>query len=281
LKERAYLMISILYRNICEWKNEEDYANKHFNTIHSRTLVKSGDLIIPRYSALPFYKELQEDIEYNGARLIDTYNQFAYISDLGNWYYDLKDFTPQTWTELYALPENKKFILKGETNSKKFNFDTHMFAASKKDAITVHGRLLEDSLIQDQKIYIREFVDLETFETGLRGLPITREYRFFIYKDKILSGGYYWSSHYDTLIEQGEHIDHKEVPLDFLRTVINKIQNTSVSEPPVFYVIDVAKTAKKDWIVIELNSGAMSGLSMNDPGILYANLKRYTLEDNV
>lgn len=272
-------MIKILYRNIGNWKDESIYAEKYFTTIPQRNMVQRGDLIIPRYSSLPFYKELQADIEYNGAKLIDTYHQFNYIADLGNWYYDLKDYTPQTWTNTYELPENKRFILKGETNSKKYLFKTHMFAESKKDAITVYGRLLEDSLIQDQKIYIREFVDLDVLEESFNGLPITREYRFFIYKNQILSGGYYWASHYETLIEQGIFINHNEVPMDFLNTIIDKIQNTSICEPPVFYVIDVAKTAKGDWIVIELNSGSMSGLSMNDPNQLYKHLKKCTNDD--
>jgi hypothetical protein len=39
-----------------------------------------------------------------------------------------------------------------------------------------------------------------------------------------------------------------------------------------FYAVDVAQTVAGDWIVIELNDGQMSGLSENDPEILYCNL---------
>ena len=72
----------------------------------------------------------------------------------------------------------------------------------------------------------------------------------------------------------GIELDSKEVPLDFLNTVIRKVQDTCICEPPNFYVIDVAKTARKDWVVIELNYGGQSGLSMNDSGELYGNLRK-------
>jgi hypothetical protein len=262
-------MISIYHRNELQFEEEYSVAAKYFNIKTSRCLFEKGELVIPRYSALPFYKELENDCNIVGANLINNYNQHLYVADLFNYYQDLKDFTPKVYENLYELPENGKYVLKGETNSRKFNWNTHMFANSKKDAITVHSRLCEDGLIGSQKIYIRDFVELETFYISDKGLPITREYRFFIYKYTILSGGYYWSSHIDDL--QDKNIDIKEVPLSFLNKVISKIQSNFYA--PNFYVVDVAKTANGEWIVIELNCGCMSGLSCNDPEVLYSNLK--------
>jgi hypothetical protein len=40
--------------------------------------------------------------------------------------------------------------------------------------------------------------------------------------------------------------------------------------------MDIAKTQSGEWIVIELNDGQMSGLSENDPNVLYKNLKYLT-----
>lgn len=79
----------------------------------------------------------------------------------------------------------------------------------------------------------------------------------------------------------GFKLDPSEVPEKFLNDIIEKIQGTQVSEPPTFYVIDVAKTAENNWILIELNDGCMSGLSMNDPDILYSNLKKALEEDGI
>jgi hypothetical protein len=257
----------VLYRNCPEWKQEEDCAVKSFSCFDSRSLI-TDSLVIPRYSALPFYKELETDLNYNGSVLINTYNQHRYIADLGEWYMDLRGLTPRTWDDVSKIPDEGPFVLKGETNSKKYNWNTHMFANNKKEAIKVHSNLLEDSLISSQKIYIREYIPLEKLSDGLQGLPITREYRFFVYKRIILSGGFYWSSH----VDQVSGVDPEEVPKDFLNEVIDKVQNSEIY-PPDFYVIDVAKTMTGDWIVIELNDGSMSGLSENDPCVMYGNLR--------
>jgi hypothetical protein len=261
----------ILYRDDTDWRQEKDSAAKYFKCIGSRMLIKTNTLVIPRFSALPFYKELENDINYIGSKLINTYEMHRYIADLGNWYYDLSKYTPITWKNLWEIPENIPFVLKGETNSKKFSWKTHMFANNKKEAIEVHTRLMQDSMIQYQQIYIRKYVELEKLADGLQGLPVTREYRFFIYKRTILSGGFYWSSHLDEI--KNCNIDPNEVPKDFLESIINDIQNTELSEPPNFYVIDVAKTANGEWILIELNDGSMSGLSENDSDVMYNNLK--------
>lgn len=271
-------MTIILFRDDVDWRQEADAARRHFTCVNSRMVLKN-QLVIARFSALPFYKEQETDLKYVGCRMINTYEQHQYIADLGNWYMDLHEFTPDTWTELYQIPEQGPFILKGETNSKKFLWNTHMFAKDKKAAIEVHGRLTADSMLQYQKIYIRRYVPLEVLADGLQGLPITREYRFFIYKRQVLSGGFYWSSHSDDIHEAGIVTNPDEVPRSFLNAIIDKIQNTELSEPPTYYVIDVAKTAAGDWILIELNDGAMAGLSDNDPDILYKNLKIALKED--
>jgi len=271
-------MAIILYRNDVDWRQEAEAARRHFNCVDTRMHLKNN-LVIARFSALPFYKEQERDLAHVGCQMINTYEQHMYIADLGNWYMDLAEFTPDTWQELHTIPEEGPFVLKGETNSKKFLWNSHMFAKDKKAAIEVHGRLMADSMLQYQKIYIRRYVPLEVLSSGLQGLPITREYRFFVYKKTILSGGFYWSSHSDDIRAEGIVIDPDEVPREFLNAIIEKIQNTELSEPPTYYVIDVAKTAAGDWILIELNDGQMSGLSDNDPDILYRNLEK-ALEDD-
>ncbi len=258
----------ILYRNDVDWQNESESAKKYFETTNSRMKIKAGDLVIPRFSAVPFNKELEDDVNYVGAKLINSNKSHKYIADMINWYDDLKDYTPKTYTRLQDLPEEGPFVLKGETNSKKFLWKTHMFAANKRAAIEVESRLHADSLITYQNIYIREFIKLKTFMVGIQDLPITNEYRFFCYKDQILSSGYYWSSHVLDLEEIGIKTDPNQVPIEFVKKIMDVVKN-KVN----FYVIDVAETESNEWIVVELNLGEMSGLSENDPNIMYSNLK--------
>lgn len=260
----------IVFRNDLEWQQEAEVAKKYFPCYQSRMMVKPGDLVIARFSALPFFKEQEFDYNYIGAHMINTYEMHNYIADLGNWIWDLDGYTPKTWNEVSRIPDKGPFVLKGETNSKKFFWDTMMFAKDKKEAIAIHSKLTADSMLQYQKIYVREYVPLEKLTDGLQGLPITREYRFFIYKNKILSGGFYWSSHTEDIKSMGIKIYPEEVPQDFLQSVIDIVQSSYAA--PVFWVLDVAKTQEGKWIVIELNDGCMSGLSDNDPEVLYSNL---------
>lgn len=259
----------ILYREGDDWQNEKEAAEKNFITTKSRMDIKAGDLVIPRFSAMPFYKEQEYDVSCVGAKMINSIKQHNYIVDMYNWYEDLIDLTPKTYRRLVDLPENGPFILKGETNSKKFLWKTHMFAADKKAAIEVESRLHNDSLITYQNIYIREYVKLKTFMIGLQDLPITNEYRFFCYKDTILSGGYYWSSHVENLKERNININVSQVPESFLKKVMSRVK-----DKVNFYVIDVAETENGDWVVVELNLGEQAGTSENDPMNIYSNLRR-------
>lgn len=232
--------------------------------VESRMDIRPDMLVIGRYSVLPFYEEQERDIKMAGARLINSYQQHQYIAHLMNWYRDLEGFTPRSWSSLEECPIDGPFVLKGATNSRKFQWDTHMFAKTRREAAEVCVELQNDSLIGFQDIIIREYVPLKAYMTAIHGLPITKEFRFFVAYGQILSGGYYWSSHVEDLEEVPSPF---EVPREFLQKVIYRI-----GDKADFYAIDVAQTESGDWIVVELNDGQMSGLSENDPEILYKNL---------
>lgn len=264
--------LKILYRKQLMNKSELSAAKDHFDCVDLLSNVKQGDFVVSRYSSYPFPSDQEREILNIGATPINSYNQHLYIADLQNYVSDLKDLTPKTYYNLTDLPEDKQFILKGETNSKKSSWLTHMFAASKKDAIKIHSNLLNDSLISQQNIYIREFVPLVTYFTGIGGIPITKEFRFFVAFGKILAGGFYWSNY----AEDMEKIpSEKEVPHEFLNKVIDIIGDKSN-----FYVIDVAQKQDGDWIVIELNDGCQSGLSCISPDILYGELYKRLSNDS-
>lgn len=260
----------ILYRGRDFEEHEKMEASKHFREIfNSRADVRPGDMVVCRYSALPFYVEMERDVVKMGGKVINTYNQHLYAADLQNWYEDLADYTPKTWFRLQDVPPwEGPFVLKGETNSRKFQWDTHMFAQNKEEAISVAGLLMDDGLICDQNICIRKYVPLVNYMTGFHGLPISQEFRLFVYKGRVLSVGYYWSSHVADLLEAGVGYEC-DPPYDWL----NKILSIVADKMP-FVVIDIAKTQEGKWIIIELNDGQMSGLSENKPSVLYGNLRK-------
>lgn len=254
----------IYYRTSLMEKAELEAAKKHFKCYNLLSKIPKDSFVIPRYSMFPFYLDQQKEIEEIGSKIVNNYSQHLYVADLKNWYYDLQNYTPKTWFRLEEIPDEGPFVLKGETNSKKQNWKTHMFASNKEEAIKVHSRLCEDTLINQQEIYIRQYVPLKTYLIGLQDLPITKEFRFFIYNKQVVCGDFYWANYVDDLETKP---DSNEVPKDFLEKIINIIDDKIT-----FYVIDVAQTESGDWIVIELNDGCQSGLSCIDSDILYKNL---------
>lgn len=262
---------SILYREYGMMESPElRAAEKHFVTHKSRMLIHPGDLVIGRYSVLPYYKELEDDLRSKGALLINSYHEHRYVANLANYVVDLGDLTFRTWNanNFPAIPDGIPLVLKGETNSKKDLWKTHMFAENKQDAIEVYLNLTRDNMISQQEVYAREYIPLKKLCDSFGGPPVAMEFRFFVAYGEVVSGGFYWSSHVDDL----ETIPSPSlVPQEFLRRAIDKVKDNVT-----FFVIDVAQTESGDWIVVELNDGQMSGLSENDPEALYKNLKHLT-----
>ena len=256
----------VYFRESLAEPEEVEAAKRHFRVITQRTHVRPGELVIPRYSALPWNQELCLDLVELGGIPINTYRQHCYVADVRNWYYDLGDLTPRTWFALDQIPDEGPFVVKGATNSKKLLWDTHCYAADKRAAAEVFVRLAQDSTIGVQPIYVRQFVPLRRLATGLHGLPISEEYRFMILDGNVLASGFYWSSHVDELPES---YSSDVVPESFIQDVIRRVGNHIR-----FWVADVARTAKGDWVLIELNDGQQAGLSEIAPDALYRELRR-------
>lgn len=265
-------MSEILFSTEFKTEEEEKIASKFFNVYKSRMEVPPNSLIIGRYSVLPYYKELEYDLNIKNSKLINSYKEHLYVAELMNYIEDLKEMTPKTWSSLEEVPYNidHPLVLKGSTNSKKFLWNTHMYAEDRSSAVKVMLNLMNDSLIGQQQIRVRKYEPLVTFEIGAGGYPITKEFRFFVLDGKIISGGYYWSPFYDDLLETHKNeLSIENIPKDFLNEAIRRVKDNIR-----FFAIDVAQKIDGNWIVIEINDGQMSGLCMNEPQILYENLKK-------
>jgi hypothetical protein len=259
----------ILFRQDKENFKEFATAKKHFEIVESRSKIPSDALIFPRYSALPYFKEMEEDVKNHGSRLINGIREFRYIETF-EYYHDIEEHTFKTWFEQHLLDDkDAPFVVKGATNSKKGWWKDKMFAENKRVAILTALELRADALIGQQDIIFRKFEKLKTFEIGVQGLPITNEHRCFFYKNRLLSHGYYWS--------QADKPELGNLSKEGLALAQNVADIISLRNN--FFVIDVAEKENGEWIVVECNAGEMSGTSLCDLDELYGNLAREVKND--
>ena len=60
-------------------KYENQFASKHFHVEESRMACKNN-LVVGRYSVLPFYEELDRDLRMVGSKLINDYDEHRWIA---------------------------------------------------------------------------------------------------------------------------------------------------------------------------------------------------------
>lgn len=260
----------ILFRNTSDTEEEFKIAKDIWQdkVYESRTSIPEGSLVIGRFSVLPFYHELEKDLVVRSSKLINTYNQHLYVADMKNWYIDLEKHTPQTWFTLADYSRSDwegPVVLKGATNSRRELWKTHMYASNKDEARQVYLKLSDDSLIRTQDIYIRKYEELVKLSEHVSGMPIGKEYRFFIYKKTVVGAGYYWSN----FIDEVGNIPSVDAVYDtgLIKWAVNKIGHKNN-----FYSIDVAQKKDGNWTIIELNDGCMSGVNSIDPKDLYSRI---------
>lgn len=257
-----------------EVHREMEAAARHFPVAELRTHLKNGDRVVGRYSVLPYYTEVEADLGVIGARLVNTRVQHTWIANF-DWYQDLRDFTPPSWTEdefPFVDADEAPFVVKGATNSRKWNWDTMMFAATKAKAVSIGAALRQDSLIGDQRLIYRKYVPLKHTERSIAGVPFAHEFRFFCWKSRLLAWGYYWSP--------AEVVD-LEPPAEAIRFAEEVAARVAGSAKAAFFVLDVAETEDQGWTLIEVNDGQQSGLSEVDPEVLYGNLAIAMREDPI
>lgn len=256
-------MYKLLFRNSYEFKEEIEIAKNYFEVETNRTKVKDC-AIIPRYCCLPYYQEFVEDLKWNNCKIPNTYNQHRYIANF-EYYEDVKEYTFPTWFsgDFHKSDWDGPFVVKGVTNSRKSNWNTHMFAPTKDRAWEISKLLYADMVIGSQEIIFRKFIKLKTFEYGINGLPFTNEFRFFFYKEHLIDYGFYWSI---SDSQDKAHID--ETGINFAKKVAEII-----SKKVNFFVLDIALTEDDNWILVEVNDGQMAGLSDIDPNNFYKKLK--------
>lgn len=275
----------LLFNPHRDYRDELFTAAAHIPVYTRRTLIPSGSLVFGRYSVLPNYDEVWDDVLNLGSRLVNTPEQHRYIADF-DYYEDIKDLTFKSWRfeEFPYVTDPGPFVVKGATNSKKFQWNKKMFAPTKADAIRIACDLMEDSMIGSQQIIVRKYEELVSFEEGINGLDFANEWRTFVWRGKMVSG-YYWANVSEETLERAmtaEALTPEGAPegvIGLVRKVVDRVEGRVEVSGDAYgvlkdacYVVDVAKTKQGEWKVVELNDGQMSGLSDIPEDRFYAEL---------
>lgn len=255
----------ILFRKYNWNKEEREIAAQYFDVVYSRMNLKDS-LVVGRFSTLPFYHELQNDLLSVSSTLINSTLDHQYIANF-DYYEDIKKHTPKTYFDVTHLPDDGgPFFVKGRTNSKKHLGFKKTKAANKAEAIKIQGQLLEDADYEQQGVIFREFVPLKIVEKNqIHDHHFFNEWRFFFYQDTLLCYGYYWVNAEN--IPTNDQLPQEAI--DFAKKMASIIKEQSN-----FFVIDIGQKETGEWIVIECNDGQQSGLSNCDPHELYSNLAK-------
>ncbi len=268
----------VLMRPALVEDDEQAAIRAHFPVCTLRTQVPEGSLVIGRYAFLPFYDELEADLANLGSRPINSLAQHRYIAEMG-YYEDLADVTFATWFRYEDVPHALRsgpFVVKGRTNSRKFEWHQKMYAPNFQAAVRIGAELSCDGLIGQQGVVIRQFVPLEVFETSVSGVPLANEWRIFYWRGARLAYGYYWGNIDDWAPVERARADFEAHGLPFADAVAARI-----ADKAPFVVIDIARTAEGRWVVVELNDASQAGLNGTvDPQALFGALARSLARDS-
>jgi hypothetical protein len=238
---------------------------EHFVVRESLDQVQPGDELLARFALRPFYADQEEEIIRRGAKLVVGSSAHAYIEDLGVWYEDFADLTPRTWLSVQQMDADAytgPVFIKGRTYSRKHDWSTHAFAPSREHVERIAANIRRDALHGADALVFRQFERLRTYDHTRQGMPITCEWRYFLLDGQIASGGYYWASYTDSA--PAERVDEQ---------VVDEVARRLAQRGVRWCVADFALTEDGRTILIELNDASMTGLSANDPAVLYARMK--------
>ena len=205
------------------------------------------------------YGAFYDRLHSRGTSLLTSPEQYRFCHHLADWYETLVEETPKSvifkgpnfdWERLTEAFPSGPLILKDYVKSCKHYWEEACFIGdldfAKVSRVTerfleLRGEFLEGGLV------FRECLSLLPIGVHPQSnLPLTLEYRVFVFKGKILGVGDYWP--------QGEYGSHQRPPESWLQTVIEKIGSP-------FFALDVALDTDGRWWVIEVGDGQVSGLN--------------------
>ena len=206
-----------------------------------------------------FYNLLLE----RGIQLINTPKEYAKYHLLPGWYKDFERCTPfSIGSESKNIQDALKltdglegaFIIKDYVKSRKHEWYDACFIKDIRDKentervinnfINRQGSNLEGGVV------LRKFESLKSIGNHKdSGMPISEEYRIFVFKGEVLIADNYWNDSGKVNITEDEYT--------LIESIISKIESS-------FITIDLARKTDGNLIIMEMGDGQVSGLQQMD-----------------
>ena len=206
-----------------------------------------------------FYNLLLE----RGIQLINTPKEYAKYHLLPGWYKDFERCTPfSIWSESKNIQDALKltdglegaFIIKDYVKSRKHEWYDACFIKDIRDKentervinnfINRQGSNLEGGVV------LRKFESLKSIGNHKdSGMPISEEYRIFVFKGEVLIADNYWNDSGELNITEDEYT--------LIEAIISKIESS-------FITIELARKTDGNLIIMEMGDGQVSGLQQMD-----------------
>jgi len=287
LKERNAISFLFCSHPLYEKRVDEDFeqeyqeaAKEHACALFSYEDLETGKLSLRgKISGLTVYRgwmmrpEMYERfyalLKERGIVLINTPEEYSRYHLLPNWYEDFKNETAESvWTSdaslesVLSVSKDLKgpYIIKDYVKSRKHEWYDACFIRD----ISDKERLLKTAgnFIQRQGedlvggVVLRKFEPLK--QTGYHpksGMPLSEEYRVFIYAGKIMVIDAYWNK------DSGSALSEKEY--HWVESVAARVKSN-------FVTVDLARKENGNLMIMEFGDGQVSGLQQLNPTEFYS-----------
>lgn len=214
------------------------------------------------------YSSFYEKLKKQNIILINSPEEYNRFHLLPNWYHDFENDTAKSaWTaapnesEAFSLLNlfQDSVVIKDYVKSRKHEWYDACFIPQVSDTERAHAVIHNFISRQGEGItggiVIREFLALKPIgHHDISGMPISEEYRAFIFAGKILVIDNYWNEHHSPTLSNDEQI--------WLNKQILKINSN-------FVTIDFARKMDGSLIIMELGDGQVSGLQQIPADVFY------------
>jgi ATP-grasp domain, R2K clade family 3 len=224
---------------------------------------------IGRFGAIENYGDVYKTLENEGISLIHTPEQHRLASELTAWYPLIQDITPRSLC--FDLPPEASVIeqhfsypvfIKGSRQTSRHKADLSIVHSHVEYEFAVE-QYRKNAILHWQSFVCREYVALRSvsIKQSSDKIPPSFEFRTFWWHGACVGSGAYWADFASYTWTEAE----KFAALQVARKAAERL------EVP-FLVIDVAQTAKGDWIAIECNDAQESGYAAIAPISLWQNI---------